>query len=108
MPIYNYKCSKCKEKQEKFFKKNVKEIQCKCGETMRKVPATAQNLITEQNIAGKPIRKGVTEQLKKRRKAEFLKKNIAEHITKLGKDHATKHGWLNPKTGKQTKEIDDK
>lgn len=77
---------------------------------MIKIPAApASSKITEKDpVRGKHIKRGVTEELKKRSHEHFQKYEIDDLIEEHGINSAKDFGWLDRKTGKKIKPIDEK
>jgi len=118
MPLYRYKCSSCNW-QSDLIKRTIderdNEFKCReCDkECKRMIGAPLGAVVTEQptkeaKYRGKSVRKGINEELKKRAHSHFVRNEMDDLIQKYGVKHAKQVGWIDPKTGKKRKLIDEK
>lgn len=113
MPIYRFICEECDHEEELFVvdRKNYDIPECENdhGE-MKKAPAAPfKGVITEKDkTRNKNVKRGITDQLKKRSHEHFVKNEMPDLIKKYGPKQAEEFGWIDKKTGKAKKLIDEK
>ena len=112
MPIYNYFCDKCEEEFQEFrnLGNSVPGPICKCGKEMERIPSAPMPTIIhfKDPVRGKNFREGVTKQLKKRAHEHFLEHEVDDLVEEHGLKHAKDLGWVDRKTGRKKKLIDEK
>lgn len=117
MPLYQYKCQQkdCGHISE-YLRNNHDRADVapcsKCGSnnTFRLLskPLRAINTEKPDKYRGKSVRVGINDELKKRSHEHFVKNEMDDLIQKYGVKHAKDVGWIDRKTGKKRKLIDEK
>lgn len=113
MPKYNFRCDKCQSEKVVFTVQigNIKQPICeKCKTKMKKRIGKPKKTIvkTRSKVTGKNITENVTEELKKRSHDHFMKHEMEDLIAEHGRETAERLGWVDKKTGKKKRVIDEK
>lgn len=113
MPIYVYRCMKCGKETKEYRSMSSKKTPPKCSECrteMKKVPGKPSGaIITEKDkVRGRHFKRDVTEELKKRSHEHFVNNEMDDLIQEHGVDSAKDFGWVDRKTGKKKRLIDEK
>lgn len=120
MPFYKYKCENkscnwASDVVKRSISERDNEFLCKeCGNQCRRlIGSPLGSIITEQptkeaQYRGKSVKKGINAELRKRAHRHFMEHEMDDLIEQHGVKHAKNVGWLDPKTGKKRKLIDEK
>lgn len=116
MPLFRYSCTndQCGEVTQLLRDRSSKDnpVICdKCGATtIRLLSEPLGAIITEtpDKNRGKAVKVGLNDALKKRSHDHFMKNDMDELIQKHGLKSAIDFGWINGKTGRKRKPIDEK
>ena len=111
MPIYRYQCPQCSLETEELVFSKTAVVLCKEDQTeLTRLPsAPSPSIIKERlGLKNKSVRRDIGKELKKRSHEHFVNHEMSSLIEKYGVKQAESLGWVDKKTGKKKRLLDEK